>query len=109
MIVASDHPDAELLRLGHDFELLLQAVRTLHNTENVDVRWTADHRANLVMKAIHRLQPTTVEGFAVKLRAICYDFADFQVEEIDLRNGDVAEIQLGRLMRHARKLARAKR
>ena len=104
----SAHPDDELLRLGHDLELLFKTEATLHDSATFATRHAVSTQTVKVMKAIHRLQPTTVEGIAVKLRAICYDFADFHVENIALTNGDVAEAQLGRLMRHVQKLGKGR-
>lgn len=103
----TDHPDAELLRLGNDMERLLKADALLSDAETYNTRTAVSSQTVRVMKAIHRLKPTTIEGIAVKLRAICFDLADFSEEDADLRNGDVAEVQLGRLMKHVQKLARA--
>jgi hypothetical protein len=54
-----------------------------------------------LMKAIHRERPTTIEGIAVKLAAISFDIADFELEPDD---GDVAERQIHRLCRQVRHL-----
>lgn len=99
-------PDAELLKLGRDLELLFQADAILSKGEDYDVRIAVSRRTTQTMKAIHRLQPSTIEGVAVKLRALCFDFADFERENMDLRKGDVAEVELGRLMRHVHKLVK---
>jgi len=102
----SVHPDAELQRLGRDLELLLRADAVLSECNDYDSRHSAHARAVKVMRAIHRLQPSTFEGVAVKLRALCFDFADFDRSKLTLKDGDVAEQQLGRLMMHVHQMAK---
>lgn len=104
----TEHPDAELLSLGHNLELLLKAEALLAASASYDTRHAVSTRTIKVMKAIHRLQPSTMEGVSVKLRALCFDFADFHVENMDLKNGNIAEVQLGRLMRHVQRIAKGK-
>ena len=100
-----NHPDADLLKLGQDLDLLLQADALLQGCDDFRNQHAANGRAVKTMKAIHRLSPSTIEGVAVKLRAICFDFADFHVEKMSLTGGDVAERELGRLMRHLQRVA----
>lgn len=58
-----------------------------------------------LMRAIYRIQATTLAGFAVKLTAVTFDQCDFDVSFHPCGGADVAERQLLRLMRQVRSVA----
>ncbi|MFC3207396.1 hypothetical protein [Aquamicrobium soli] len=64
----------------------------------------AIHECVVLMKAIHRVKATTLEGFAVKAAAIAFDQGDF---ELDPKPSDVAERMLFRLARDMAKAVKA--
>ena len=98
--------DTALLRLGAAFDHELRTLRRLEDEDgDYDARNSCCTRACSLMRAIHRHPaPTTVQGVAVKLRAVVFDMTDFHTR---FRGTDVAEQQLARLERQVTRLAKA--
>lgn len=59
-----------------------------------------------LMKAIHRAKASTLAGVAVKLTAVAFDMADFEVSLRPKGEADVAERQVFQLERQVRELVK---
>lgn len=103
--MSANYSDSKLLELGRDLQIMMEIDKRLKPTVTHDT-WSALAIQEIkLVKAIHRLRPTTLEGVGVKLTAIAFDLADFHVERIGC--GDVAEIQVARLSKQVNDLVRA--
>lgn len=105
ILAVREHPDAELIELGRQFEATrAEALKLERQGKLVRKAFIAKHsEAIKLMKAIHRTKATTLEGVAVKLNAVPFDLYDFQLEP---KGGDVAEVQLLRLCKQTRELVK---